>query len=96
MATYSVHTVKSASLSTTVVDTLNFDGGNSVTVVNPGSTAISFTVGVGGGTAATPTALGDDMFYCPATGAVTLDHFAEPVTQVKLIGSGNAYSVTVI
>lgn len=94
MATYTVHIAKSTSLSTTTVDTVNFDGAPTVTLINAGSTAISFTTAIDGGTAATPTALGDDTFYCPATGAISIAP-GGIVTQVKLIGSGNAYAVMV-
>lgn len=94
MASYSAALVKSATLSGTTVDTVTLTSlYQSVEVLNRGSNALSFTVG-----GATPTALGDNCFVVPAGEAL-----AVPVpsatdsttgTVVKIIGNGDAYTVT--
>lgn len=84
---------KSATLSTTTVDTIAFSGvGDSIEIINRSSSPeLSVTVD---GT--TPTALGDDTYTVPAAvgASITITNrgrFNAPV--VKVIGSANAYSV---
>lgn len=102
MASHSVTTVKSATLSTTTVDTITITQTNLryVEVLNRGTGAISFTYGhtATAGDVATPTALGDNCVVVPAGTAVMVSPVWPGTTTtsviVKIIGSGDAYTVS--
>jgi hypothetical protein len=101
VAAYSAVSVKSATLSTTVVDTVTLTGGCTVVEVmcRHATQAISFTVGQSGG-AATPTALGDNCYVVLAGQrrevAVPGSRAGSSDVEVKIIGSGDPYTVTAV
>jgi hypothetical protein len=70
--------------------------GDTLMLVNRSTTVgISFTF-TSSGTAATPTSLGDDCYFLPASGTFSID--VPGVSQVQLIGDATsmAYTVSVI
>lgn len=75
-------------MDTTLVDTITFEQDWSEVVVTNEDTTEIITVTTDG---TTPTAGGDDMFYVPPSSSMVI-----PMNGlvVKLIGSGNVYSVT--
>lgn len=78
-------------LDTTLVDNITFkQAWKEYVVVNEDTTEI-LTVTVDGST--TPTAGGDDMFYVPPSSSLVIPADSNSLT-VKVIGSGNVYSVT--
>lgn len=106
MASYTCTLAKHQTLTGTTVDTVTFNGAiDAVEVLNySGATDIYFTVGASiGGTAvvATPTAAGDDCYRVPAGQAFVVpmnvnQEGQQQIAVVKLIGNGNAYSVTAV
>lgn len=94
MASISVAQAAHKTLSGTTVDTVTFTGNgwNTVVITNRDqANAISVTFGTGG-TAATPTALGDDTFLIRANESKTFSP-GPLITSVKIIGNGGGYSV---
>lgn len=98
MASISVAQAAHKTLSGTTVDTVTFTGnaGNgwgTVVVTNRDTAnAISVTFGISGGTAAAPTALGDDTYLVRAGEAKSFSP-GPPITSVKVIGNGGSYSI---
>lgn len=97
MASYSVHSSKHATLSTTTVDTVTLGqrGLRGFDVLNRGSNALSFRWAVGVSDVAAPTDLGDDCEVAPAgcVCSVTLPRPSDADVTIKIIGNGDAYSV---
>lgn len=79
------------------VDIVTLDrNGDTLMIDNRSSTVhISFTYATNGGTAATPTNLGDDCFYVPAGSFRAFSGPFQANTQIKLIGSTTAMSYVV-
>ena len=96
MASYTAKWAKSATLTSTTVDTITLSGGSyrQLCVLNRGAGTITFTYGENTAGAATPTALGDDMFPVMAGMALTLPTGGGwTAVVVKIIGNADAYSV---
>lgn len=90
MASLSAAKSKHATLSGTTVDTVTLTGGYEfVEILNRHATEI-LSVTTNG---VTPTAAGDDTEVIPGGGSVVLE-FSGATAAVKIIGNGNAYSVT--
>jgi hypothetical protein len=91
MASYTAARVKSATLTGTTVDDVTLAGvWPRVEVLNRGTGTISFTVN---GT--TPTALGDNCYVVlPNTSLTVPTDSVASSTAIKLIGNGDAYTVT--
>lgn len=102
MASNTVTRVKSATLSTTTVDTVTLKGTpGEVEVLNrSGEADISFTVGTTNHPPVDPADKGDDCYVVRAGESlvVPVERRRDPVASdriiVKLIGNGNAYTVT--
>lgn len=99
MATISKLRSAHSSLSTTTVDTINLlQFWDRVEVSNQGATALSVTMN-----GDTPTALGDNteiieagiskIFPAQVMGGAVVNSASLPCHQIKIIGSGNPYSV---
>lgn len=91
MASYTADRVKSATLTSTTVDTVTLNGvWPKVEVLNRGTGTISFTVD-----GSTPTGLGDDCYVVlPSTSLVVPTDAVAASTDVKIIGNGDGYTVT--
>lgn len=98
MATATVARTSHATLSTTVVDTINItDLVNEINVRNrSGATdlAVTFATGVGAA-AATPVLLAAESLVVPSGNSLTFSLGRERyhTVQVKILGNANAYSV---
>jgi hypothetical protein len=97
MATYTVVSAKHATLSGTTVDIINLSSEGGDTIISnraaSGGADLTATVAYRGATAATPTAGIDNGFLVPAGFALKVSAGSLPVTQVQIIGNGQAYSV---